>query len=804
MVAKHDDALAEWSSREAELLSDIVSHAASLRGSREECVKLRSEQQSSADENATLVAENSCLQQVNGDFQARCVNLQRDIRTAEEVVAATNDTLSAQVDHLRLSLSHLQNDKFAMIQLAADAEAKYVDDREFWFSQHAVLTEELDAKTAALADMETRNQTTAHALAAAKSEIQKLSLRESDAAASHSRHAALWKDRETELRDSIANMALECAELRSEMHGVHQAEEVLLSQRQTLTRNLDQTKVANVKLESQCAELQKSLKLAEQQAADASGAAEASAAELRNVQKTLELLGDGENVNGHTQQMDSDAVTDRVLNRATDAEARCAKLEAVLAQAEHSAQQKCAALKEKLVAESCRAEEASRRLDVSVADCLVWRSRFEDETAARAALHQSVHEHQDAERVLMQHTQDANAEANAKLAELEAALRENAGAYILNTADRPVTPPQDEAIEKAVALKAEMIERTFQAQLQTVEDVAAQQLSAAEHKMSILQEQIADLTHRLADAQRDDQDWLQLERDFAAQMKQADKESRKRQKAEARLNEAWEELSNLHESVEAASRSSFCSTQHSVPSNPTLQECLRDQIANLKSKGDLIGPVRAQILVDDHRCDIRIERSETDESHRGRSALEMWAETTGTELRPAFGHSKDRSDDISPIPRGDVSSLGEHTRAQLVGAREQLAELARAKHAIENELRKEQKLRRKAEAAVNGWQNTSVPAVDHQKAVDVAVEAAVAETEEKAQAWILRIATARIAERKAIEDERREALSERDALRAELSWHQSQTMVGLSADEVTMTGRSPSAAVFGALSQFCE
>ena len=214
--------------------------------------------------------------------------------------------------------------------------------------------------------------------------------------------------------------------------------------------------------------------------------------------------------------------------------------------------------------------------------------------------------------------------------------------------------------------------------------------------------------------------------------------------------------------------------------------------------------MRAQILVDDHRCDIRIERSETDESHRGRSALEMWAETTGTELRPAFGHSKDRSDDISPIPRGDVSSLGEHTRAQLVGAREQLAELARAKHAIENELRKEQKLRRKAEAAVNDWQNTSVPAVYHQKAVEVAVEAAVAETEEKAQAWILRIATARIAERKAIEDERREALSERDALRAELSWHQSQTMVGLSADEVTMTGRSPSAAVFGALSQFCE
>ena len=115
------------------------------------CVKLRSEQQSSADENATLVAENSCLQQVNGDFQARCVNLQRDIRTAEEVVAATNDTLSAQVDHLRSSLSHLHNDKFAMIQLAADAEAKYVDDREFWFSQHAVFTAELDAKTAALA-----------------------------------------------------------------------------------------------------------------------------------------------------------------------------------------------------------------------------------------------------------------------------------------------------------------------------------------------------------------------------------------------------------------------------------------------------------------------------------------------------------------------------------------------------------------------------------------------------------------------------------------------------------------------------
>lgn len=74
--------------------------------------------------------------------------------------------------------------------------------------------------------------------------------------------------------------------------------------------------------------------------------------------------------------------------------------------------------------------------------------------------------------------------------------------------------------------------------------------------------------------------------------------------------------------------------------------------------------------------------------------------------------------------------------------------------------------------------------------------------EDKAQAWILRIQTARKAEWRAIEDERREALSERDALRAELSWHQSQTI--LSTDEVTvaMTGPSPSSAVSGALSQF--
>ena len=780
-----------------------------------------------ADLNVVLVARDALL--------SRCGDLEAFLSTAEQNASV----MGTRADHLEGTIKRLETEtvaaREAQLKVEKDAKAKHFRDEEMWLSERNALAADLSAKVERISEMDAQKQTADATLAALQAELQKMSVFAADTSERNSSEAAAWSAREAELEDSVAAKAIECAELRATMLGVREAESTLLNQRQAIAQNLDQTRAANGELEARCTNLQKALDATEASTAEAQSMASASAAELRRVEDALTRLG-AEKVERHTQQADADAVTNRVLDRASDAEARCAELEAALIQAELSTQQATGALHNKLAAEARRVAKLSDRLEVSAADSLMWRSRFENEVALREGLQVGVKEHQDAEKALMRQTHAVSDEAHARLAEMEAVVRSTTEQLVV--AEQAALDAQRTAglrqaglavqehhgkvsmasVEAEVDARVEEMEAAFQQKLKTAEDQATQKLRAATQARAVLEEQVDELSRQLDGTGKDEQDWLDLERDLTAQMKETDKENRKRKKAEARLNEAWEELSDLHESIEANSRTSFSSTHLSanMPSQPPpLEDCLREQIASLKTKVELVGAVHAQLLVDGHRCDIRIERSSdideedvhaSNDSSVGRdlpprSAIEMWAESTGTELRSAFGDGGgDPSDDISPIPRGDPSSVDEHTRALLVSTREELAELTRAKEEAEKELRREVRRRRQAEAAANDWDNTSVSVVDHETAVSMAVEAAVAASEDKAQEWILRIQNARKAERKAIEDEREEALAQRAALQAELSVYKNNG----SSDEVSMPVRSPSAGVSGVLSSFVD
>ena len=725
-----------------------------MSSSKVECSKLLATTQGDAE---TLEK----MKTAHTEMETRCVELQNAINQAVRDASKASEKMDSEMHAITSALARSETERLAALdaklQLEKDTNARTASSEDAWSSQRAIMATELTSKVEALASLEAEKQAIDEALSMMEAEADQISRREDNARERSAKDAEAWVAREAELEASVASKAFECAELRAKMHGVHEAEQTLLDERRTLNGTI-------AELESRYMSLQEVLVTAEGAALEANGTAEASVAKLQRVESSLRDLESARD----TQAADAFGVTDRVLARASAAEARCVELEATLTEAKLSAKQSANNLSDKLDAESSRLADLSVRLEASAADSLLWRTRLEDETALRHSLETEVKEHENTEATLMQHTVTVSNEANERLAEIETA--------VLSLSPSARAASVEQQVASRVQVVGEAFQEAFQQQLKTVEDQAAKKLAAAEQSRSALEDQVDELARQLQDGSKDD--WNTLQQDLTNSLLKTDKESRKRVKAEARANEAWEELSELHESIESTSRTSLAESSH----NNLLEDCLRDQIAGLKTKVELVGAVHAQLLVDGHKCSLKIERSAGSDGLQQRSmnlpprsAVEVWAASTGTELRgaSAFGAVTGGldDDDISPIPRGggDVSSVDQHTRALLLATREELTELARAKELAEKELRREVKRRRQVEASQNDWENTSVSVADHETQISIAVETAVAESEEKAQQWIMRIQEARSFEREAIEEEREEALAERLSLQSKLS-----------------------------------
>ena len=334
---------------------------------------------------------------------------------------------------------------------------------------------------------------------------------------------------------------------------------------------------------------------------------------------------------------------------------------------------------------------------------------------------------------------------------------------------------QDALSEHDLSSRVAVIEQMFERRLHAVQAKAAEQLAAVRDRERALKAQVGDLLMRAQQAERTDHDFQKLEKDLTDQMLAADRESRHRRRAEARLGEAQEELSELHESIEVNSRTSATSN--------ALEDALRQQISTLQSKVDEVGGVTAQLLVDgltiastrvtsDGQVSI-VEQPlafpNTDGAEAAarpaqplRSAVQQWAASTGTELHGA--------EDSAERPRPD-----DDTRVALLACRKEMAALERAKAKAEKELKREIKRRQSAEAKEQAWERqtlsesaVSLTAAEQEAAVNAAVEKAVHQAEEQAHAWITKIQAAREMEKKAIVREREEAANTQRKLEKKL------------------------------------
>ena len=335
---------------------------------------------------------------------------------------------------------------------------------------------------------------------------------------------------------------------------------------------------------------------------------------------------------------------------------------------------------------------------------------------------------------------------------------------------------QDALSEHDLASRVAVIEQMFERRLHAVQAKAAEQLAAVRDRERALKAQVGDLSMRAEQAERTDHDFQKLEKDLTDQMLAADRELRHRRRAEARLGEAQEELSELHESIEVNSRTSATSN--------ALEDALRQQISTLQSKVDEVGGVTAQLLVDgltiastrvtsDGQVSI-VEQPlafpNTDGAVEAaarsaqplRSAVQQWAASTGTELHGA--------EDSAERPQPD-----DDTRLALQACRKEMAALERAKAKAEKELKREIKRRQSAEAKEQAWERqtlsesaVSLTAAEQEAAVNAAVEKAVHQAEEQAHAWITKIQAAREMEKKAIVREREEAANTQRKLEKKL------------------------------------